>query len=457
MPRRATVTTMLPVLLWSTAAGAQPASPGPADEPTEDERPAAMLDRASDCAGAGRRDEAIALVSRIVDEHRQSAAARQALLILADHLLAVGEHERAAERYARFAELYPADEPAPEAARTAIELDLALGRLDRAVEGAERFELHHGRTLEMETARVSASIGRALERRGDRRALLAHDRRWLRVWADHAPVALRLHVEARMARALAASGDDRAALEAHRRVVALWDGPAGNALRGTPDDARVRSDVAASLLALADAERGAAEAQPFPTLRGRHIGAQKIGEWARAHLMPWIEARMDGLARAARAYQRVAEPGPTVHQIAAATSVGEMWIELGAAFEQAPTPAELQADPRLLQVYRDALEHQTRPLEQRGIAALEHAVALATTHRLFGPEARRAIERLRAADPALAAGDELLGAPVLPRAGVLPRGVLDGPPDHAACPGQAPVDDAVEDDTAVEPDAAGSG
>ena len=405
-----------------------------------------MLERASDCASAGRRDVAIDLLSRIVDEHRQSAAARQALLTLADHLLAVGEHERAAERYARFAELYPADEPALEAARIAIELDIALGRLDRAVDGAERFERHYGRTLEMETARVSASIGAALERSGDRRALLAHDRRWLRLWADHAPVELHLHVEARVARALAASGDDQAALEAHLRVVALWDGPAGNALRGAPDT-RVRSDVAASLLAIADAERETAEAQPFPTLRGGHIGVQKIGEWTRDHLMPWIEARMDGLARAARAYERVAEPGPTVHWVAAATSVGEMWLELAAAFEQAPTPTELQADPQLLQVYREALEHQTRPLEQRGIATLEHAVALATTHQLFGPEARRAIERLRATDPARTGGDELLGAPVLPGAGVLPRSVVHAPPDDAACPGQAPADETIEGDT----------
>ena len=133
-----------------------------------------------------------------------------------------------------------------------------------------------------------------------------------------------------------------------------------------PQPAVARDDLREPLKLLWDrTERAVAVRPPEPPTEG---SIEAVQAWAEGPFVEWMAARRAAIAEAEDDVAFLAEAEPYERAVAAAL-FGYMYEDTAAGVRGAPVPADIAADPELLEVYVQTLDEALMPFAQSSAEA----------------------------------------------------------------------------------------
>lgn len=407
-----------------------------------------VLDRAARAfAAAGKRTEAIAAWSALVDPRNRlsrTASALGALRKLGAAHEAVASYEDAAIHYERYARDAPSMEEASELLAHAAELRMRLGHTVQAAADVELFVRAFGAKQPAEATRLRFALARHHGDRGDweaSRALLAAAMPAL----DRSPLLEpRIVGHALLGRALAELGRGANAAAEYGKVVAAAKAR-GRAEKGTigllsssgvpsaaprDDDSWTAASLDATgeaLLFFAEQKRARAEGVQLRAYQGKN-DRESLLAYHRTQVADWVRRKSAAIEEAEIAYARVLgiEPPPprpparfsaggdpnaptapwgTDDALASGDSnnvpsprfavvalarVGALWADFVRAFRSVPIPRQWPLDgPELRGAYfMSTLDPADEPYKQRAKRAFVRCLQLGLIHRIVDEHTR---------------------------------------------------------------------
>ncbi len=364
---------------------------------------------------------AIQVRNVLIERFDDSEFAKRAVYLVGANYHALAFYEQAATYYERFARAYPGEDGssctdedraagscaiAHEALQNAVFFRMGLGDTEAAVEDARLFERNYKRSRAQETSQVVFSIGTIYERANDWHNLVRHMSRFLRDYRRTGLPHQLLRADALMGRAFWASEDTRLATRHFELATRRW--------RSTPEDINGLDDVsdadkvkylkealdatAESLFHLSELKYREFRAVNFPRYRGGRSLA-RVNTWAQNEFMTWIQEKQAKLREAEEAYNQVAGLSVVVREgvppltsppwlIAAAARIGQMYISIIDAVQQAPIPEEIENDPELFDIYVGAFDEPLEPVRAQAVEKFEFCLRTATNVRWFNEYSR---------------------------------------------------------------------
>ena len=145
-----------------------------------------------------------------------------------------------------------------------------------------------------------------------------------------------------------------------------------------PQPAIARDDLGEPLQLLWDrTERAVAVRPPEPPSEGT---LEAVEAWAAGPFVEWMAARRSAIAEAEDDVAFLAEAQPYERAVAAAL-FGYMYEDTAAGVRGAPVPAEVAADPELLDVYVQTLDEALMPYAQSSAEAYATCATTLAAHR----------------------------------------------------------------------------
>ncbi len=320
---------------------------------------------------AGEEHSALAAELRLLDRRRfaESAVTEEVR----------GSLVSRAEKAERMAKKDPLAEELSGALFAAVLIRLALGEEKQALENVALFQKLFGSSSPRDWARVELAVGDQLADRQSYKKLGSRVAKIQPAIDKLGRVELTLHAKALSASAHFGTGLRPRALREVDEGVELWkkEGPAlVDTLRSGSSIDAARVGEALSALGQLLFLRGEVARDKANTLHiPRYHGARdrdSIQKYLESDFRSWMQKRRALIDDAEEHYRQVLEIQPepppkwVVHS---AARVGQMLDAFASEYEKAPVPKEIQKDPALLTLYRDALTDALTPQREAARAA----------------------------------------------------------------------------------------
>lgn len=373
----------------------------------------------------------------LIDRYPDSELSKRALYLIGANYHALAFYEVAADYYERFAQRYPGElgnncserqvqagtcVVANEALQNAVFFRLGLGDEDKAVEDASLFEENYRRRFPRQTSQVIYSLGSIYEREENWQGLIKHYsdylRRYRRTALPHELIEANVAIgKAILDQSRAESGAaKRKPAEAYfRTALKIWRAAKDRfgQLEGTEAErkrylAKAKIGVAEALFHLADQEFEAYQRIEFPVFKARTSRRgrarqedlqRKFQRWMQVDFVKWLGRKSGALTEAQRAYERISQLQVPQWDIAAASRIGDMYLDLVNEFRDAPVPPVLERDEELVDIYYQGLDEASKPWVQKAKDAYEFCLITATKVRWFNKFMTSCEEELFKLDP----------------------------------------------------------
>ncbi|MEM9188871.1 MAG: tetratricopeptide repeat protein [Myxococcota bacterium] len=371
----------------------------------------------------GRTDSAYVLFRRLLSTFPESSLANESMLRLAHIEESIGQFEDAARTRLEIARLFPGgaddcslgfDDPSDQEAAAwcrsaedslawAAQMWTLLGDVDQAEEAVELFRRNYGRrnpqrATDLAFALLVHTIERGTSRARGRAAseFLAQHRRT--ATSDQLATA---HVAlARLPRPFRRGSADPL-LEA----IAEWN---DGALRVPPNvrldeserllrTVRLREAVGEALFLRAEDLFSEFMSRRAPVYRGP-TSLDKLGEWSRDVVAPWLTDSREALLRVEEAYHRIAETEAPRWEVAAAGRLGEAYRHLREAIERSALSPQVVDMPDFDRLMEQNLEPLLAPLRQRELGLYEFCAVTAIRTRVLTEASTRCTAALTELD-----------------------------------------------------------
>ena len=358
----------------------------------------------------------------LIDKYPESEWSKRAMYLIGANYHALAFYEVAADYYEQFAEKYPrelgegcsdADKAAGtcvianEALQNAVFFRLGLGDEERALEDAQLFEKNYKKRFPRDTSRVFYSLGSIYERQQDWQKLIGHYEAFLRQYRKTAMPHELIEANVNIGRAIldqsreGKDGPDRRRAENYfRAALKVWQGSKDDfgKLDVSEEDkgrflAMAKIGAAEALFHLGDQEFDAYKRIEFPIFnaktkaRGGMAKQQelqtKFQEWMQGDFVKWLEKKSGALSVAQKAYEQISALEVPQWDIAAASRIGDMYLDLVNEFRDAPVPPVLEKDEELVDIYYQGLDEASKPWVQKAKDAYEFCLITATKVRWF--------------------------------------------------------------------------
>jgi tetratricopeptide (TPR) repeat protein len=148
------------------------------------------------------------------------------------------------------------------------------------------------------------------------------------------------------------------------------------------------------------------------------ISMEKYKLWTEKKFVPFAQARDAKIQEARKFYDSIAYLQVPAWEIAAASRVGDMFLQFWKDMYNAPTPPAFQREEfmEVEQAYREQLDVQAEPLKTKAIEAFGYCLATATREQWFNEYSQRCEEALYEIDPSrYRVSNEVYAQPLLNR------------------------------------------
>jgi tetratricopeptide (TPR) repeat protein len=374
---------------------------------------------------------AIQVRNVLIERFPESQWAKRALYLVGANFHALAFYEQAASYYERFATRFPGEDgsscteaqiagnacpKAHEALEAAVLFRIGLGQTEQAVDDARLFERNYKRNFPAETARVNYAIGTIYEREANWQAVARHYRDFLRNHRRQALPNQVVRANVLLGRAHWETNDKNTAARHFRDAIAAFRDAAGEISRLEVDDAtkvtylKEALDAAAeATFYLADLKYAEFRAIRFPRYSGGR-SLERVNRWAQTEFMAWIQQKQTSLQATEAEFNKIAELQVTVREglppltsppwlIAAAARIGQMYISIIDAVQEAPIPEEIENDPELFDIYVGAFDEPLEPVRAQAVDKFEFCLSTATNVRWFNEYSRICESELNRLDP----------------------------------------------------------
>jgi len=422
-----------------------------ADAATNERLPEVLYNAAINYEAARLVGRAIRVRKLLVERHPTTELGKKALYLLGANYHALAIYSSAADYYEQFAKAFPGEDGtrctdadraqgtcanAVEALQNAVFFRLGLGETDKAIEDAQLFARNYrtGRSARpREVAQVMFSIGTVYENAHNWTKTIDHYRSWLRTYGRAAPPQLNIQANIHIARAYREANNENQSAPFLADAVRIWERGAADAI------GRMDIDDGAKAAALLEAKTGVSEALfyqseslyvaynriHFPDYRGDG-NLEAVTRWAVGDFKRWLERKKAALDAAEASYNKLVPLDVPQWLIGAASRIGQMYTAFVDAFDDAPVPTEIEADPELYDIYVGALNEQRQMFYNLAIPKFEYCIITATRVRWFNTYSHTCEEELNRLNPTqypLAA--ELRGEPTYVHRAVARPGVVE--------------------------------
>jgi hypothetical protein len=212
------------------------------------------------------------------------------------------------------------------------------------------------------------------------------------------------------------TNDKNTAARHFRDAIAAFRDAAGEISRLEVDDAtkvtylKEALDAAAeATFYLADLKYAEFRAIRFPRYSGGR-SLDRVNRWAQTEFMAWIQEKQTSLQATEAEFNKIAELQVTVREglppltsppwlIAAAARIGQMYISIIDAVQEAPIPEEIENDPELFDIYVGAFDEPLEPVRAQAVDKFEFCLSTATNVRWFNEYSRICESELNRLDP----------------------------------------------------------
>lgn len=363
----------------------------------------------------------------LIDRFPESEYARRAVYLIGANYHALAFYDQAADYYERYARNYPQAECSEEAQeagtcgtpadalQNAVFFRMGLNDTEAAEGDAELFARNYGRRQRRESSQVSFGIGSIYERAEDWPRVNRHYTRWLRDFRRHGMPHQIIRANVLIGRAYWETDNKDRARRYFETAKAAWESAPAAINELELDNAeKIRylkealDSVAEAYFYLAEYKYDEFRRVAFPRYRGGR-SMDRVNRWAQGEFVEWIQAKTEALAAAEAEYAKVADlrinlTAEVVYQsapwqIAAAARSGQMYQSFVNAFRSAPVPEEIENDPELFDIYVDALDGQSQPLQAQAIQRFEFCLVTATNVRWFNEWSRVCEQELNVLNP----------------------------------------------------------
>jgi tetratricopeptide (TPR) repeat protein len=324
--------------------------------------------------------------------------AKKSIYQLGRNYQAIAVYDAGAKYLMRYAEATAyKGEDADKAVSDAVVLNLGLGLDEPAIEAAQSFNRHFGRSKPKEAAQIAFAIAAHYGEKKDWQEVknkLAGSA--IGLIDKQATLDVQVQAHALLAKAYKEMRIDTNAGREYRTVTGAWEDPkkATRSIESIDGEdpatkqrrlGRALTSVGEALFYFAEKKRDKVNAVKFPEYRGpgdkdavlKHINT-KVKEWI-GKKKPLIEdASVD--------YKKIVdlEPLPPPRWvIAAGARVGEMWATFVKEFRAAPIPDAMKKDYEIRTAYYGALDDASEPLKQIGKSAYKTCLDYSVKYQYF--------------------------------------------------------------------------
>ena len=350
----------------------------------------------------------------LITRYADSEWAKRAVYLVGANFHALAFYDQAADYYEQFARRFPGEDGhgctdaereggtcaiASEALQNAVFFRLGLNQPDKAEADVALFARNYKRSLPRQTSEVVFALGSIYERAESWSRVIEHYNRYLRDYRRTAMPHQLISANLKIAMAYWSLDRKDDAKRFFEAAAHAWEGTpeAINALDGTQGEkvAWLREAVdstAQSLFYLAEYKFAEFQTIHFPRYSGGR-SLDRVNQWAQTEFMAWIQAKQTALQATETEYNKVAALRVPVTdavtlesppwQIAAAARIGQMYISIIDAVQDAPVPEEIEADPELYDIYVDAFDGPLEPVRVQAISKFEFCLRTATNVRWF--------------------------------------------------------------------------
>jgi tetratricopeptide (TPR) repeat protein len=350
----------------------------------------------------------------LIERYADSEQAKRAVYLVGANFHALAFYEQAADYYEQFARRFPGEDGssctdtereaglcaiASEALQNAVFFRLGLNQPDKAEADVRLFARSYKRRLPRQTSEVVFALGSIYERAESWSRVIAHYKRFLREYRRAAmpPQVISANLKIAMAYwSLDRKDDAKRFFQAAARA---WETAPDriNALDGTQAEKigwlrEALDGTAQSLFHLAEYKYAEFRRIRFPRYSGGR-SLDRVNTWAQNEFMTWITAKQTALRETEALYNAVAALRVPVTeavtlesppwQIAAAARIGQMYISIIDAVQDAPIPEEIESDPELFDIYVGAFDDPLEPVRAQAISKFEFCLRTATNVRWF--------------------------------------------------------------------------
>jgi len=350
----------------------------------------------------------------LIERFADTEYAKRAVYLVGANFHALAFYEQAADYYEQFARRFPGEDGsdctdadraagtcaiASEALQNAVFFRLGLNQPDKAEEDVRLFARNYKRSLPRQTSEVVFALGSIYERAESWSRVIDHYKRFLREYRRTAMPQQVISANLKIAMAYWSLDRKDDAKRFFQAAVRAWDGAPDriNALEGSQGEKigwlRAALDgTAQSMFHLAEYKYVEFQRIRFPRYSGGR-SLERVNRWAQDEFMVWIGAKQTALQETEALYNAVAglrvpvtdtvtlESPPW--QIAAAARIGQMYISIIDAVQDAPVPEEIEADPELFDIYVGAFDDPLEPVRAQAISKFEFCLRTATNVRWF--------------------------------------------------------------------------
>jgi hypothetical protein len=148
------------------------------------------------------------------------------------------------------------------------------------------------------------------------------------------------------------------------------------------------------------------------------MSMEKYKMWTEKAFVPFARDRDAKIAEGRKYYDSIAYIQVPAWEIAAASRVGDMFLQFWKDMYNAPTPPAFQREEfvEVEQAYREQLDNQAEPIKQKAIEAFGYCLATATREQWFNEYSARCEAALYEIDPSrYRVSNEVYGKPNLNR------------------------------------------
>ncbi len=287
----------------------------------------------------------------------QTESAKLAVYEIGGNYQAIAVYELAAEWYERFANENPKLEKADDALSDAVVLRLGLGHNDKAIEDAKLFGQRYGAKEPAKAAQIAFAIGSYYGEREDWKNAEKALSGQIGKIDQQATVDVKLQAHALLGRTYAALGKAPQAEKEFGVVRDTWKDPAAVqkalAALGGGKAAEVRRLVKSltaageALFFFAEKARVAqVDALAFPVYKGKG-DPKDVNDFTKTKVKEWYESKEKAIDLVNKDYLKIVElkpEPPPMWVIKAGASVGKMWGQFVADFNNAPYPKDWDKD-----------------------------------------------------------------------------------------------------------------
>lgn len=224
---------------------------------------------------------AIAQYERMIAQYPSCELVGEASLLIGMHYQALQMHEQAADRFLELARRYPAEPEAPDALRNAINLLVATGQADRALQAVGSYERNYSRKHPRETATIVFEAGLTHVDHEDWKRVRAHYDSYLKRYSGARLVdeQIQAHVFIGDSYRLQSKPDLVKARRSYAQAAALFDKGSMNAVNENPRKAALLIAAAKARYLLALEKVDAFTAIALPLFKVKKRTPAKVRRW----------------------------------------------------------------------------------------------------------------------------------------------------------------------------------